>query len=136
MHSSFTSPCLRGEHRPPAAAVLALSSWRYGVDWMRSFGPLTENAGEQSSYALPHRLEHSLRARTFPDHTPQTAFDQQWRVRVHPRSRRRSRRAQSVAWARRSRAGEVNDVALGIDALTRFVELVAERDPPQDEGES
>jgi allantoate deiminase len=28
------------------------------------------------------------------------------------------------------------DVALGIDALTRFVELVSERDPTQDEGES
>ena len=40
-----------------AAAVLALATWRYGLDWLRSFGPLAENADEQSSYALPHRLE-------------------------------------------------------------------------------
>ena len=40
-----------------AAAVVALASWRYGLDWLRSFGPLAENAEEQSSYALPHRLE-------------------------------------------------------------------------------
>ena len=37
--------------------VLALATWRYGVDWVRSFGPLARNAEEQSSYALPHRLE-------------------------------------------------------------------------------
>jgi alpha-1,6-mannosyltransferase len=40
-----------------AAAVLVLATWRYGLDWLRSFGPLAENADEQSSYALPHRLE-------------------------------------------------------------------------------
>jgi hypothetical protein len=40
-----------------AGAVLALATWAYGPDWLRSFGPLAENAGEQSSYALPHRLE-------------------------------------------------------------------------------
>jgi Glycosyltransferase family 87 len=40
-----------------AVVVLGLASWRYGPDWVRSFGPLAENAGEQSSYALPHRLE-------------------------------------------------------------------------------
>ncbi len=39
------------------AAVVGLASWRYGVDWLRSFGPLARNATEQSSYALPHRLE-------------------------------------------------------------------------------
>jgi hypothetical protein len=37
--------------------VLALATWRYGPDWLRSFAPLAENADEQSSYALPHRLE-------------------------------------------------------------------------------
>ena len=40
-----------------AAAVIGLATWRYGVDWLRSFGPLARNAAEQSSYALPHRLE-------------------------------------------------------------------------------
>ena len=39
------------------AAVVGLATWRYGVDWLRSFGPLARNAAEQSSYALPHRLE-------------------------------------------------------------------------------
>jgi hypothetical protein len=40
-----------------AVAVLALATWRYGFDWVRSAGPLARNANEQSSYALPHRLE-------------------------------------------------------------------------------
>jgi hypothetical protein len=39
------------------AAVIGLATWRYGVDWVRSIGPLARNAAEQSSYALPHRLE-------------------------------------------------------------------------------
>ena len=39
-----------------AAAVVALASWRYGLAWLRAFGPLTENAGEMTSFALPHRL--------------------------------------------------------------------------------
>ena len=40
-----------------ALVVLALATWRYGFDWVRAVGPLSENAEEQSSYALPHRLE-------------------------------------------------------------------------------
>ena len=40
-----------------AATVLVLATWRYGFDWLRSVGPLARNADEQSSYALPHRLE-------------------------------------------------------------------------------
>jgi hypothetical protein len=40
-----------------AVAILALATWRYGFDWVRSAGPLARNANEQSSYALPHRLE-------------------------------------------------------------------------------
>ena len=40
-----------------AAVILALATWRYGLDWLRSIGPLARNAEEQSSYALPHRLE-------------------------------------------------------------------------------
>ena len=38
-------------------AVLALATWRYGLDWIRAAGPLRRNAEEQSEYALPHRLE-------------------------------------------------------------------------------
>jgi hypothetical protein len=40
-----------------AVAILALATWRYGFDWVRSAGPLARNANEQSTYALPHRLE-------------------------------------------------------------------------------
>ncbi|MGH3072935.1 MAG: glycosyltransferase 87 family protein, partial [Gaiellaceae bacterium] len=40
-----------------AAIVAGLATWRYGVDWLRSFGPLARNIDLQSSYALPHRLE-------------------------------------------------------------------------------
>jgi hypothetical protein len=55
----------RAERRPvghlgfaaAAVAVVALASWRYGPDWLRSFGPLARNAEERSSYSLPHRLE-------------------------------------------------------------------------------
>jgi hypothetical protein len=55
----------RAERRPvghlgfavAALAVVGLASWRYGLDWLRSFGPLARNAEERSSYALPHRLE-------------------------------------------------------------------------------
>jgi hypothetical protein len=40
------------------AAFLALiASWRYGLDWLRVFGPLARNAEGQTSYALPHRVE-------------------------------------------------------------------------------
>ncbi len=38
-------------------AVVALATWRYGLDWLRAFGPLARNAEGQTSYALPHRLE-------------------------------------------------------------------------------
>jgi hypothetical protein len=40
-----------------AVAVGALATWRYGLDWLRSFAPLAENAQHGSSYALPRRLE-------------------------------------------------------------------------------
>jgi alpha-1,6-mannosyltransferase len=40
-----------------AATVVALATWAYGADWLRSFVPLAENAGAGSSYALPGRLE-------------------------------------------------------------------------------
>ena len=38
-------------------AVLALATWQYGSGWLRASGPLADNAGEQTSYAFPHRLE-------------------------------------------------------------------------------
>jgi hypothetical protein len=38
--------------------VLAgLATWRYGLDWLRAFGPLADHAGEETSVALPRRLE-------------------------------------------------------------------------------
>lgn len=40
-----------------ALAVVGLATWRYGLDWLRAFGPLARNAEGQTSYALPHRLE-------------------------------------------------------------------------------
>jgi glycosyl transferase family 87 len=40
-----------------AAAIIGLATTRYGFDWVRSVGPLARNAAEQTSYALPHRLE-------------------------------------------------------------------------------
>ena len=39
------------------AAIVGLATWRYGIDWLRAFGPLARNAGGQTSYALPHRLQ-------------------------------------------------------------------------------
>lgn len=55
----------RARHRPVGArgAALAalgiglLATWRYGLDWLRAFGPLAENAVLETSYALPSRLE-------------------------------------------------------------------------------
>src|SRR4029450_8409289 len=40
-----------------AIVVVALASWRYGLDWLRAFRLLARNAESQTSYALPHRLE-------------------------------------------------------------------------------
>jgi len=40
-----------------AVLVAALATWRYGLDWVRAFGPLARNAEGQTSYALPHRVE-------------------------------------------------------------------------------
>ncbi|HUQ22718.1 MAG TPA: glycosyltransferase 87 family protein [Gaiellaceae bacterium] len=50
----------RVDHRGFAAAavlLVAVASWRYGLDWLRAFGPLARNAEGQTSYALPHRVE-------------------------------------------------------------------------------
>jgi alpha-1,6-mannosyltransferase len=40
-----------------AAGLGLLATWRYGLDWLRVFGPLARNAEGQTSYALPHRVE-------------------------------------------------------------------------------
>ena len=54
----------RGARRPIAVGfaaatvlVLALATWRYGSDWLSAFGPLAANAAEETSYAIPHRLQ-------------------------------------------------------------------------------
>jgi hypothetical protein len=50
----------RVSHRGFVAAALvlvSLASWRYGLDWLRAFGPLARNVEGQTSYALPHRVE-------------------------------------------------------------------------------
>ncbi len=40
-----------------ATVFVALATWRYGLDWLRAFGPLARNAEGQTSYALPNRVE-------------------------------------------------------------------------------
>jgi len=40
-----------------AAGVAALATWRYGLDWLRAFGPLARNANAETRFALPHRVE-------------------------------------------------------------------------------
>jgi hypothetical protein len=40
-----------------AGAVLGLASVRYGFGWLEAFGPLARNANQETSYALPHRLQ-------------------------------------------------------------------------------
>jgi Glycosyltransferase family 87 len=40
-----------------SAAVIALATWRYGWHWLSAFGPLATNAAEETSYAIPHRLQ-------------------------------------------------------------------------------
>ena len=47
-------------HAGFALAVLVLAAaatLRYGLDWLGAVAPLARNAGEQTSYALPHRVE-------------------------------------------------------------------------------
>lgn len=42
-----------------AAAVGAVATWRYGLDWLGAVGPLVDNAERETSYALPSRLEQA-----------------------------------------------------------------------------
>jgi Glycosyltransferase family 87 len=37
--------------------VAVVATALYGLDWLRAFGPLARNAGGQTSYAIPQRLE-------------------------------------------------------------------------------
>ena len=39
------------------ALVLVLATWRYGWHWLSAFGPLAANAAEETSYAIPSRLQ-------------------------------------------------------------------------------
>ena len=39
-----------------AAALAVVATLRYGLDWLRAFGPLARNAEGATSYALPDRL--------------------------------------------------------------------------------
>ena len=39
------------------ALVVVLGSWRYGWHWLSAFGPLAANAAEETSYAIPSRLQ-------------------------------------------------------------------------------
>lgn len=40
-----------------AVVLLALATVRYGLGWLEAFGPLARNANQETSYALPHRLQ-------------------------------------------------------------------------------
>jgi hypothetical protein len=40
-----------------ALGVALAATWRYGVEWLRAFAPLAQNADTSTSYALPSRLE-------------------------------------------------------------------------------
>ncbi len=39
-----------------AAAVAALATIAYGLDWLHFIGPLARNANNETTYAIPHRL--------------------------------------------------------------------------------
>jgi hypothetical protein len=39
------------------AVILVLATVRYGLGWVEAFGPLARNANQETSYALPHRLQ-------------------------------------------------------------------------------
>jgi Glycosyltransferase family 87 len=39
--------------------IAGLATWRYGLEWFKAFGPLAANAAEETSYAIPHRLQEA-----------------------------------------------------------------------------
>ncbi|HSK16628.1 MAG TPA: glycosyltransferase 87 family protein [Gaiellaceae bacterium] len=52
----------RIDHRGLAAAaavIVAIATWRYGLDWLRAAGPLASNLAEDRAwYAVPVRISH------------------------------------------------------------------------------
>src|SRR5215216_6406665 len=74
----------------------------------------TLDGPEVHATVLPHRLDHRLGAHSLADHSPQTAFDQERRVRVHPGGGRRPDGSQRATRSRRGRAGVVHDVSFQI----------------------
>src|SRR5215207_803966 len=74
----------------------------------------TLDGPEVHATVLPHRLDHCLGAHSLADHSPQTAFDQERRVRVHPRRGRWPCGSQGVTGSRRGWARVVYDVSFRI----------------------
>src|SRR5215218_1793307 len=74
----------------------------------------TLDGPEVHATVLPHRLDHRLGAHSLTDHSPQTAFDQERRVRVHPGGGRRPGGPQRATRSRRGRARVVHDVSFQI----------------------
>src|SRR5215210_1313488 len=82
----------------------------------------TLDGPEVHAPVLPHRLEHILRAQSLADHSSQAAFDQQGRIRVHPRGGRRSGGSERVTRAGRGGARVVHDVSFRVQGQ-RFAGL-------------
>jgi hypothetical protein len=40
-----------------AVVLVAVATWRYGWHWLGALGPLARNANQETSFAIPHRLE-------------------------------------------------------------------------------
>lgn len=38
------------------AAVAAVATWRYGLDWLGAFEPIAENLRDQAQYSIPNRI--------------------------------------------------------------------------------
>src|SRR5215208_7125892 len=74
----------------------------------------TLDGPEVHATVLPHRLDHRLGAHSLTDHSPQTAFDQERRVRVHPGGGRWPCGSQGVTGPRRGWARVVYDVSFRI----------------------
>src|SRR5215208_1215921 len=74
----------------------------------------TLDCPEVHATVLPHRLEHRLGSYSLADHSLQTAFDQERRVRVHPGGSGRPGGPQRVTGSRRGRARVVDDVSFRI----------------------
>src|ERR671910_3625336 len=74
----------------------------------------TLDGPEVHATVLPHRLDHRLGAHSLADHSPQTAFDQERRVRVHPGGGRRPGGPERATRSRRGRTRVVHDVSLRI----------------------